>query len=74
VRQVIKERRAKELQFDASICNAPPDFSRLHKTDYLARKLLFPQAAGERCEERSWAGEGDVKSCVVAFGRREKLK
>ena len=38
VRQVIKERRAKELQFDASIYNAPPDFSRLHKTDYLARK------------------------------------
>eukprot|EP01033_Poteriospumella_lacustris_P019600 gene19600-14217_t len=48
VRQVIKERRAKELQFDASIYSAPPDFSRPHKTNYLARKHLVPQAAGER--------------------------
>lgn len=36
VRQEIEERRAKELQFDASFYNAPPDFSRLHKTDFKA--------------------------------------
>lgn len=36
VRQEIEEKRAKELQFDASFYNAPPDFSKLHKTDFKA--------------------------------------
>jgi hypothetical protein len=36
VRQEIEEKRAKEFQFDASFYNAPPDFSKLHKTDFKA--------------------------------------
>lgn len=36
VRREINEAREKELQFDASYYHPPPDFSKLHKTDFKA--------------------------------------
>lgn len=34
VRQELEDKRAQELQFDASFYNPPPEFSKLHKTDF----------------------------------------